>query len=56
MKSAATPASKPSDFKTHIVCAGLTIVFVVEFGEFVCLKVWHVVQPVAVYIQQLIQH
>jgi len=47
---------KPTDLKARIVYVGLTVVFIAEFGEFVCLRVWHVIQPVAVYIEQLIKH
>ena len=47
-------ATRPPDLKTRIVYIGLTTVFIAEFGEFVWQKVWHVIQPVAAFVQQLI--
>jgi hypothetical protein len=35
----------PPDWKTRVVYWGLGLIFVVEFGQFVFERVWHVVGP-----------
>ena len=34
-----------SEWKSSLVSLGLFIIFIVEFGEFVTAKVWHVIAP-----------